>query len=489
MTPVPIFENHVFISYAHFDNEHAPEVGTGWIDELHEGLERRLKQLQGETVKIWRDRKLDGNDDFNTMIKSELAKTALLVSVLTPRYLKSKSCMEELEGFIEVANQNQNLQIGNKYRIFKAVKTPVPLPEQPPKFQEMLGCEFYVILDPATNRFREYDYVIGPNSDRDKRFWEKVEDLAQEINGMLKEIANKKEVQPSGATIYLAETTLDLRQEREKVRRELQQNGHIVLPDKPLPTKGQALQDTVREYLAQSKLSIHMVGEFYDTIVGLQQKLAAERGDESGFSQLTWLPPGLQPLDQYQQEFISDLKNGFSSKNGSELLETKLEDLKTIIEGKLNSTPQPAASVETVDDEPFIYLMCDKSDQEAVKPLYNHLVWDEGFKVKLSLTEGDSSTIRQDRKDNLLRCDGVIIFFGNIGDQWWSTQLDELRKVRGYGRTKPLSRAVYLAAPRTDEKDLLESNDPLIIKGFDSFKPESLAEFIGRVRPAKGGQQ
>ncbi len=32
MSPVPIFENHVFISYGHFDNEHAPEVGTGRID-------------------------------------------------------------------------------------------------------------------------------------------------------------------------------------------------------------------------------------------------------------------------------------------------------------------------------------------------------------------------------------------------------------------------------------------------------------------------
>jgi hypothetical protein len=487
MSPVPIFENHVFISYAHFDNEHAPEVGTGWIDRLHEGLEIRLQQLTGETVKIWRDPKLGGNDDFNSMIANELAKTALLVSVLTPRYLKSKSCMEELDDFIEVANQNQNLQIGNKYRIFKAIKTPVPLPEQPPKFREMLGYEFYV-LNPTTNNFREYDYIVGPNNDRDKRFWDKVEDLAQEINGLLKEIANKKTVQPSATTIYLAETTLDLTQEREKVRRELQQNGHIVLPDKPLPTKGQALKDAVRDYLAQSKLSIHMVGGLYDTIVGLQQKLAAERGDDAEFSQFIWLPPGLEPLDTYQQQFISDLKNGFSSKNGSELLETKLEDLKTIIEGKLNPTPQSAASEETADDEPSIYLMCDKSDREAVKALYNHLVLNEGLKVRLSLTEGDSSTIRQDRKDNLVRCDGVIVFYGNVGDQWWSTQLDELRKVRGYGRTKPLSRAVYVAAPRTDEKELLESNDPLIIKGFESFKPESLAEFISRVRQAKGGR-
>jgi hypothetical protein len=88
-----------------------------------------------------------------------------------------------------------------------------------------------------------------------------------------------------------------------------------------------------------------------------------------------------------------------------------------------------------------------------------------------------------------LICDGVIVFFGDVGDQWWSTQVDELRKIRGYGRKKPLSRAVYLAAPRTDEKDLLESSDPLVIRGFDGFKPESVDQFIRRLAQVKGVEQ
>lgn len=489
MGSVSSFENHLFISYAHIDNEHLPEVEKGWIDRFHEALKQRLQQLQGGTVKIWRDEKLGGNDVFNSVIEDELAKTALLVSVITPRYLESKSCMDELEGFIKVADESQGLQIGNKYRIFKAIKTPVPLTRQPPKLQEMLGYEFYVVLDSATNRFREYDYLIGPNSERDKRFWDKVEDLAQGVSALLAEIADNKAAQLSGETVYLAETTRDLIQDRDQVKRELQQNGNRVLPDKPLPAKSPALDDAVREYVAQSKLSIHMVGEFHDSIIGLQQRLAVKRGD-AGFSTLIWLPPGLQPQDPDQQRFINDLRNSFTSENRSELLETKLEDLKTIIGRKLRSAGQQPLVTEATDSEqPLIYLMCDKADREAVKPLYNHLVWDHGFAVTISLTEGDSSIIRQHRRDNLLICDGVIVFFGDVGDQWWSTQVDELRKIRGYGRKKPLSRAVYLAAPRTDEKDLLESSDPLVIRGFDGFKPESVDQFIRRLAQVRGVEQ
>ena len=77
------------------------------------------------------------------------------------------------------------------------------------------------------------------------------------------------------------------------------------------------------------------------SIVRLQQELAIERGDNGEFSRLIWMPPGLQPKDERQQKFVADLQNSFTSHNGSELLQVKLEDLKTIIQTKLTQKPKP----------------------------------------------------------------------------------------------------------------------------------------------------
>ncbi len=200
------------------------------------------------------------------------------------------------------------------------------------------------------------------------------------------------------------------------------------------------------------------------------------------------MPTGLQLIDESQSKFIEEVRVGLTGKNGSDLFETKLEDLKTEIGKKLTPEPEPAAE-DTLTDQPYIYLICDKADRDGVKPLYSYLVLEKGFNAKLSLMEGDSTAIREHRKQNLLACDGVLVFFGNVGDQWLTAQCDELRKVAGYGRTKPLCRAVYVAAPKTDMKELLQCADPLIIKSFDAFKSDSLDEFINKVIASKGVTQ
>ncbi|HEX2488547.1 MAG TPA: toll/interleukin-1 receptor domain-containing protein, partial [Blastocatellia bacterium] len=90
------FENDVFISYAHVDNETLAVGQDGWISLLHERLRIRLPQLLGEEVKIWRDPKLQGNDEFADTLVIRVSKAGVLLSVLSPRYIKSDWCRKEL---------------------------------------------------------------------------------------------------------------------------------------------------------------------------------------------------------------------------------------------------------------------------------------------------------------------------------------------------------------------------------------------------------
>src|SRR5262249_31760506 len=169
------FQYDVFISFAHIDNETLSKEQEGWIAMFHRALQVRLAQLLGEGPEIWRDPKLQGNDDFNQEIVDNLLRARVLVSVLSPRYVRSDWCRKELQEFIHAAERRGGVFINNKARIFKVVKTPVPLEQHPAEIQKLLGYEFFR-EDPANHRFHEF--VKGFGREVEPEYWTKLEDLA-----------------------------------------------------------------------------------------------------------------------------------------------------------------------------------------------------------------------------------------------------------------------------------------------------------------------
>ena len=64
------FDNDVFFSYAHLDNQSFIEGQPGWISSFERALKIRLGQLLGREARIWRDPKLQGNDFFGDTLDS-----------------------------------------------------------------------------------------------------------------------------------------------------------------------------------------------------------------------------------------------------------------------------------------------------------------------------------------------------------------------------------------------------------------------------------
>src|ERR1700744_48293 len=105
------FEKDLFISYAHIDNLPLPPDQQGWISRFHASLEALLSMRLGQKAEIWRDSKLAGNDIFGDEIISQFPKTAVLLSVLSPRYLESEWCTREIQEFCKAAEQCAGLSI------------------------------------------------------------------------------------------------------------------------------------------------------------------------------------------------------------------------------------------------------------------------------------------------------------------------------------------------------------------------------------------
>ncbi|MBE9110544.1 TIR domain-containing protein, partial [Nodosilinea sp. LEGE 07298] len=175
------FDRDLFISYAHIDNESLTDGQDGWVSMFHRGLEIRLAQLRGEKPRIWRDQKLQGNDDFSDTILEQFPNLALLVSILSPRYVKSTWCLRELENFAQSAEAKGGLKIGDKARIFKVIKTYLPRDKHPQALDRLLGYEFFDIDD--AGRPREFSRLYGADSEH--KFWAKLEDLAYDIQKTL----------------------------------------------------------------------------------------------------------------------------------------------------------------------------------------------------------------------------------------------------------------------------------------------------------------
>jgi hypothetical protein len=183
------------------------------------------------------------------------------------------------------------------------------------------------------------------------------------------------------------------------------------------------------------------------------------------------------------------LQNSFNSHNGSELLQVKLEDLKTIIQSKLIQKAKPAPAPIDEGAAVRVYLICDPSDVDAAGPLQEYL-FDNGCEVTLPLAEGSEAEVIQDHKENLLLCDAVVIFQGHASEGWLRMKLRELLKLPGYGRTIPLrGKAIYVAAPESPPKKMLKSREALVIKNFGNFMPAPVEPFIAQIRNVKGGSQ
>ena len=187
------FEGDAFISYAHLDDLELIEGRKGWVANFHRALEVRVAQLLGKPPHIWRDPKISGNDLFAETLVDRLKRVAVLVSVVTPRYLKSEWTLRELTEFFKAAEAQGGLKVRDKARVFKVLKQPVPLDKIPQELRAILGYEFFK-TDPDTGKVRELDEVFGPDAQRD--FWIKLDDLAHDLVALLEALEEDVQLAP-----------------------------------------------------------------------------------------------------------------------------------------------------------------------------------------------------------------------------------------------------------------------------------------------------
>lgn len=489
------YEDDMFISYAHIDNLPLTPEQKGWITRFHMSLEAILSMRRGGKVRIWRDNKLQGNDVFADEIVKHFERTAVLVSVLTPRYLNSVWCNKEVAEFCKSAERNGGIVVDNKARVFKVLKAPVDTQESlPTVVKDVLGYEFFAFEDGAP---LELDSAYGETFAQD--YNRKIGKLAWDISQLLKRLETdngdgchdgQAAAKPA---VYLAECSYDRKQAREILEGELRRHGYTVLPDQQLPRDEPDYVAAVERLLERCKLSIHLVGGSYGAVPDgpsqksaavLQNELAAKRSKSDALKRVIWAPEGTRSQQAQQQAFIDALHQDAEAQVGADLITGDLENLKASIHATLKKLERPAPRLpeeqaSAAKSARLIYLICNEKDRKATVPL-RKFCRGQGFEVAIPVFEGDAAAVREDHQQLLTNADAVILFYG-AGDEAWKRTIDnDLKKMPGYRGGKPLLASyTYVADPRTtDKEDLIDMEEPNLINGLGDFSDERIVAFV-----------
>jgi hypothetical protein len=501
------FERDVFISYAHIDNEPFTPEQKGWVTLFHNVLRTILSQQLGKTANIWKDERLQGNDDFSTEIFDQFPKTATLVSVLTPRYLKSDWCAKEIRMFCQIAETTGGLFVKNKGRIFKVMKTPIAKTETeralPPEVGKATGYEFFVQKEdqPAT----ELDPAYG--EDYRQAFFLRIRRLAGDIAEVLGQFGAL--VEPEGRSvkdegkphIYLAECGISRKHDREKILGDLKSHGYVVLPENDLPEDEAGYVAEVERLLAQCQLSVHLIGCTYGTVpdgdsqkstVVLQNEIAVKFSRKGALSRVISLPEGTCSANPTQQAFIDALLKNSEMQLGADLITGDLQTIIGTIHAALKRIErrksfQPSAPACDHLSRKTVHVIHGEKDGKDVIPLLKFLMA-KGCEISRPIFTGeDTGKVREANQALYMGCDAVILFYGT-GDQTWKYyQHSELKKMQGVRGDKPLlAEFTYVAGPNTGDKELLVSlAEEDVIDGLNGLSETGMAPFINAI--ASGG--
>ncbi len=497
----------VFISYAHEDNESPPYPTKGWVERFYDALKARLSALRREeNTSVWLDKsgRVSGATVLTPAIKGQLADCGVFVTILSPAYRGSAWCADELRFFHDAASKNGGMSVTTKdseiCRVFKVLKVPVNVPVRPedfrtgiPEVDESPGYTFFQTTPDGTPM--EFDPPLGENY-YGIEFSRAVSKVAADINLVLQGLASTKAAAGGLSTplaqaryaqgdkvVYVADTSSDIAEYRDRIRQELEQFGSTVLPaTQQFP--GPSYADQVKGELKRARMAIHLIGKNYgmipeganDSIVELQYKLALDESkSRPEFKHMVWMQPGTLGSDERQTRLIASLQNDSQFKIAT------FEEFKTLVHDALTPKQEPEAARKSNGTAKGVYLIFDIKDKETARDVDGWLR-KRGFKVwKRTSDESENDQLSIElHKERLEVSAGVLIYYGVAKDSWLQSMLLRLEKdfaLKEIGR-KPS--CIAFSAPEPPDV-----GDP-DIEVLPAIPPDSLEEFARMIeaRPA-----
>jgi hypothetical protein len=256
---VPAVANDVFISYTHADNE-ASSDRERWVSRFVGHLDRELRRRIGlasdEELKIYFDERSARTGDNLELFKENARSSAAFVAIMSPSYLVRDWPQAELAAFTSAPNFAG--------RIF-VIESQPPDCSYPPVLASLKHERFWI--QPENSQAKQR---LSP----DEKQWDsKVQDVADHIKILLRKLHDAggleqairatqlvDQLAPPLRTVLLAQVTDDLSEERDQVRRFLEQYGIATLPNGTYPQGGKDFVEAVEADLGKAGFFVQLLG-------------------------------------------------------------------------------------------------------------------------------------------------------------------------------------------------------------------------------------
>jgi TIR domain-containing protein len=324
------FDNDIFLSYAHIDN--ADDGSARWVEVFGKQLSTLLLKRVGETVTVWWDPKLDRSQLFDEVIQKAVQSSAIVVSLVSPAYVKRDYCRQELEWF----RACESLKTATAHsRVFPVLLYKLPYALWPDACRGSSGFDFF---DAAFDQ--DLSRPLDPKSGA---FWDAQWKLVAELARVLDEIRKTRvsatpapSTAPAGGgsgafRVFLGAASDELVGDRSFLKKELVKQGVEVLGKVPPPDDERGHEEAVREALAKADLSVHLLGNlpgrpFDEDAPGNTYSMAQTSiALELAGPQLVLLPESFAPEnieDARYAGFIKDLQARPRQGGGMQIIKT-----------------------------------------------------------------------------------------------------------------------------------------------------------------------
>jgi len=321
------------------------------------------------------------------------------------------------------------------------------------------------------------------------QYFRQVEDLARDIHRQLKAMAGNPSVSPSGfpaihaganscggaPVVLLAEVTDDLELRRAEVRRYLEQQRVLVLPEVSYPLGRREFEAALDSDLSRSRLFVQLLGAIPgkrtpDVPEGYSW-LQLQRAAKHGMRVLQWRSPDVDPaaIDLADHRQLLEVETVQAS---------SLESFKQAIVVALEPPPTPLPIRQT-DHRPFVFLNTEPRHRaiaaEIRTAIGDRAVWAE------PLFEGTAEEVRLDLEQNLLDCDAmVMVYADNAG--WARAQLRAFHKM-ARRREHPVLALPVIDAPPEQKPELgFYLPEMKIIASRGGIGADTLAQLLQSLR-------
>ncbi len=477
----------IFISYAHLDDD-ASDNEAKWIDSFRKLLGKNMQKYLGRRPEIWRDKEqLERNDNLKDEIFRTLPEILILLPLLSPAYLNSRWCPDELDRFVSDALPKPPWKVAD--RVFKILLVPESLIGKdlmPEILDNKLGYQFFTIPEQPKD---EWDFKeIGPGHDE---FLDLLTDLAKDLCRVL-----KKRNEPPKGTIYISKPTRDINARYLSIVRDWKEKGYEILPPPRdrLPDNRKAFTEEVSQMLERSDLSIHLFGRRSrdpdDTADfsrhHLEFELAKARCVAGKLESIVWAPKDLAfpAEDDDQEDFV---KQESEAKDMPSCIEFVRSDFRIFVDAvgqrvegmqkRRASTPAPAV--------PKVYLVYDKCDRGSPgRQSIAARLREAGLQVLTPRPDDegeDPSQLEKDHRSRLTDAAGVLFFSGESKSSWLE---DRQSEALSHCTREGQPVVFYFAAPLSDYKkfEFVCPARASRISDEGSFDPASLQGFIDAVK-------